>query len=542
MTTHSLFAVLFVPFLALTGCGDAEKFVIVRSGPEALTNRGLLEKEQSSSHCPAPEKVLAGVDYFCPDGTRHKGVYLSGSMADCKADGDTGCIATSRFRATDVELAVPGVIKAGITLAGVAGTLTSQGPGECAKDGEVGCASTALFPAVEKHRLAPGVLKSGVSLAGVKGEYPSASFPLAGASSTADLTSLAASTAAGTYEFFDSEGARHTGSIADAGTVTPGTSSQTFSTSLYRQFTVAGDANLIAGKILSGENIFGVTGNVTLPNSSAVLFGTNYGAAGTQFAGGYSPDFPDAANVRTTDTVGGAAGTLATCTSQNQTGCAVEGPYLSRIPSGDILVETFDASPVGSHYLSRKGRDTVWSEIDFVTNCPTSGGKWRPAVNASVGMCEFQMVPVDQWNGYVMTEVTNVTQLAEIGFTLNMWHRTVALDANERLGYEFVIFGGTLRAQYKSYNSAGAAVALANLGATPYDAVLHKHLRITHKESTDTMVYDVSSDGTTWTQFMTIPRNAAFNPRLATPGVTLWKVGATGGSLDLDNFRVGSNR
>ncbi len=70
-------------------------------------------------------------------------------------------------------------------------------------------------------------------------------------------------------------------------------------------------SNIVAGNIKTGVTIAGVAGNVTLPAASDVKSGsTSYGVAGTQFTPSYSADFPDVANVKTTDTVNGASGTL----------------------------------------------------------------------------------------------------------------------------------------------------------------------------------------------------------------------------------------
>src|SRR5690606_10028933 len=80
--------------------------------------------------------------------------------------------------------------------------------------------------------------------------------------------SMTAATPAGSYEFFDSTGVRYTGAITDAGTVTPQTSSQSFTDSLYRQFTVAGDANLVPGNIKDAVDIFGVASNLAVETHS----------------------------------------------------------------------------------------------------------------------------------------------------------------------------------------------------------------------------------------------------------------------------------
>lgn len=96
------------------------------------------------------------------------------------------------------------------------------------------------------------------------------------------------------------------------------------------------DSSTLASKLLSGQTVGGIGGNVSLPSAGVVLSGTNYGVSGTSLTGtltlpnttnvltgsglygnpsslqtpSYSPDFPDTANVLSTDTVNGSAGTL----------------------------------------------------------------------------------------------------------------------------------------------------------------------------------------------------------------------------------------
>lgn len=52
-----------------------------------------------------------------------------------------------------------------------------------------------------------------------------------------------------------------------AATITPGTSNQTIAAGTYctGAQTISGDANLVAGNIVSGKSIFGVAGNVAVP-------------------------------------------------------------------------------------------------------------------------------------------------------------------------------------------------------------------------------------------------------------------------------------
>lgn len=184
------------------------------------------------------------------------------SAANCSSDGEVGCVTTASFKAADMLQAIPGNIKIGEVVAGVTGAL-SGAPANCSVNGEQGCVTTATFKAADLSNLLSANIKNGVTVAGTAGTYPSLATPLSGATGTADLTSLAGNAPAGSYEFFDSVGTRYSGNISDAATITPGTSNQNFTASVYRQFTVTGDTDLIAGNIRSGISIFGVTGTVT---------------------------------------------------------------------------------------------------------------------------------------------------------------------------------------------------------------------------------------------------------------------------------------
>lgn len=68
------------------------------------------------------------------------------------------------------------------------------------------------------------------------------------------------------------DGVKVTGNIQSkaAATYTPGTSDQTIAAGQYLSGaqTVKGDVNLIAGNILSGKTIFGVSGSLSVPTIS----------------------------------------------------------------------------------------------------------------------------------------------------------------------------------------------------------------------------------------------------------------------------------
>ena len=163
---------------------------------------------------------------------------------------------------------------------------SAQSVKSCAVDGDSNCLVDGnTYKAAAITNLSTGNIKSGVTIAGVAG--------------TATLTPANCA----------SDGA--TGCVAVA----------TYPAAL---------ATGAASKILFGQTLAGVAGNVKLPAASDVKSGTTrYGAEGTQFLPSYLPDFPDVANVKTTDTVNGATGTLANCASDGAIGCVTVATYNS---------------------------------------------------------------------------------------------------------------------------------------------------------------------------------------------------------------------
>jgi hypothetical protein len=208
------------------------------------------------------------------------------SPANCAADGATNCVAVTGFPAANATGAASKILS-GQTLAGVAGNVTLPAVGKVltattfgvngtgstgtltlpsatnvlSGSGTYGDPGAAVTPSLTNRgswdmaTTFPGVgyysgttntptagnIKSGVTIAGVAGQYPSASFPLAGDTGTADLdpatfdAQIKSSTA---FEYWTSAGARQTG---------------------------AGDSDISDANIKNGVSIFGTVGTAATP-------------------------------------------------------------------------------------------------------------------------------------------------------------------------------------------------------------------------------------------------------------------------------------
>lgn len=127
-------------------------------------------------------------------------------------------------------------IRSGIGLFGITGTYTG-GYSFCTSDAQIGCITDTTYKAAIFTNFTAGNIKKGVTLGGVTGDYPSSTYPIQGASSDADLNSTnfnTSITSSSVFEYWDSTGQRYTG---------------------------VGDEDLASANIITGKNIFGVSGS-----------------------------------------------------------------------------------------------------------------------------------------------------------------------------------------------------------------------------------------------------------------------------------------
>lgn len=116
---------------------------------------------------PDLRKVASDQSIMLCDGTIAKG-----SLGMCATDGQGACVVDgTAFKAAKLANFTDGDVRAGVTLAGVAGAM-SNAPAACSADGQTGCLAVADFPAIDKvASLTPAAasIRASVTLAGVAG-------------------------------------------------------------------------------------------------------------------------------------------------------------------------------------------------------------------------------------------------------------------------------------------------------------------------------------------------------------------------------------
>lgn len=565
-------SLVFLPLLA--ACGENSLNVSERTGTEISRAVEGRPAPGGDATCLPPESVVAGIEYTCAGGEKRKGTYVAAlvtpgpsagpalepspaaspvPLAPCRADGETGCIASADFPAVDKAklVTLASKIVSGTTLLGVNGNALAR-PADCALDGATGCVATVGFPAVNLSLLSPGVIKKDTTIAGVTGAYPSAAHPLAGDTNATDLTSLGANTPAGAYEFFDAAGNRYAGSVLDAGTITIGTAPQSFGASLYRPFTVPGSANLLPSNILNGVNILGVTGNVTLPAAAAVRSNASFGPLG-----GTSGSLADCAldgatgcvansdfraadmtqavmgNIRFGATVAGVGGNVSPrpsdCTAQGETSCVSTATYPAVRAPYTLLAETFDSA------LPATFLETGSGNVHPATSINAGRYAISPAANVNDSWMNTRSVAA-----YNFADASFAAEVVQTAARTSNSETDVCVyfyDDNETTGFGWACVYTTGTSNLAFAYRVGAAST--NSTTIAYNGTSHRWWRVRVDSAFNALLWETSVDGTSWTvqRAVSFPFTHSRKAKVAVES-GLWASMTTPGTALFDNVTL----
>lgn len=164
--------------------------------------------------------MLSGVTAYGGNGTKYTGSIATKTGSDLTASGDTVTVPAGYYSAQQTKAVASGSATAPATISGTSASVST------------GTNTLTLSKTVS---VTPTV---------------SAGYVASGTAGNASVSLTASVTTKG------------------EATITPGTSNQTIASGTYLTGTqtISGDANLVAGNIVQGKTIFGVTGNVALPS------------------------------------------------------------------------------------------------------------------------------------------------------------------------------------------------------------------------------------------------------------------------------------
>ncbi len=214
-------------------------------------------------------------------------------LPDCDAQTVTNCRASTSYPAVSKTLLQASDIRKDVIIGPLGLTGTLESPPACSGTSSDSCIATAAYPSIDKTIIDPAKMLDTLTLAGVTGTIVSrgnwnlsAAFPGAGYYSNVSNLPVAGDIRSSVNI------------IGVTGNLTPAPSNCAADGATncvaIPTFTAATTTGL-ADKVLSGQTVAGVPGNVTLPAIGKVLTGTNYGITGNGSAG--SLTLPAASNV-----------------------------------------------------------------------------------------------------------------------------------------------------------------------------------------------------------------------------------------------------
>lgn len=169
--------------------------------------------------------------------------------------------------------------------------------------------------------------------------------------------------------------------------------------------------------------------------------------------------------------------------------------------------------------------DTLWSRTNS-TQITESGGSLNLATILAGNYVEVSSDSTyDLTGSYFFVKITDVGNTAIESY--EVYPLTAFKDASNYV--EWTILGGQLQ-PYKYVSSSGTYLG----SAVAYNATNHKYLRI--RESSGTIYFDYSADGSSWSNFTTLANPFAITAMKATMSVGTWQAEASTTTLKLNNF------
>ncbi len=190
-----------------------------------------------------PADICSPTKFYDAQGSLQTGTRNCTIPPTCTADGQSGCVTTTQYLSADTN-GLAAKIASGMTVAGITGIAGVESHSNCTTDGGLGCVTVSAYPAAKLSNFTAANIQSGVTVAGIAGSL--ANCAADGATNCVAVTSHTAAATSG-----------------------------------------------LANKILSGNTVAGIIGNVTLPNPVNVrTVNGNFGVGGTAT----TPSLPDCAS------------------------------------------------------------------------------------------------------------------------------------------------------------------------------------------------------------------------------------------------------
>lgn len=149
-----------------------------------------------------------------------KGELIQASYEECNSDGQENCLSNPSFPAVDITSLASKVVS-GQTVAGIQGSIINTVYSECTSANQEGCVATSTYKTMDLSTKNAG-----------------------GAEDLTDSMFTTRMQSSATFEYWDEQGVRHTNS---------------------------GDADIIAANVLSGTEVFGVTGTANPPPDCSAI-------------------------------------------------------------------------------------------------------------------------------------------------------------------------------------------------------------------------------------------------------------------------------